>query len=113
MSSNNYRKKRKYPYLHEAKPLNKKPRFKGNNEECLIGELNGKGHNNDKLKDINSVKSNLVKKIELENVNKVSIEPEGNCFYRIISQPFFGTQEYHKEILKQIYEYANDSKENF
>ena len=51
--------------------------------------------------------------LPLDIVNEIKIEKDGNCFYRTISQAYFGHQNYHEQIRKQIYEYAFENKENF
>ena len=45
--------------------------------------------------------------LPLDIVNEIKIEKDGNCFYRTISQAYFGTQNYHEQIRRQIYEYSH------
>ncbi len=43
-------------------------------------------------------------------IEKINIEPEGNCLFRSFSYYLYRYQEYHKEIRKDIYEHAKKNE---
>ena len=110
--------KRNYPYINENDNYPKfEKKFKeGKDETNLIKESeNEKELVNIKDNDVEYKQNDKNKNelLPLDIVNEIKIEKDGNCFYRTISQAYFGTQNYHEQIRRQIYEYAFENKENF
>lgn len=103
------KKKRPYPYNND----NPSPKF-GPILKTEATNNNGlKGNETNKTEDISTITNKQNNDIlPFEDVKEVNIEGDGNCFYRTISQAFFNTQEFHKEIRMQIYEYARLNKDN-
>ena len=86
-------KKRKYPYGKDNKSPNNVPILKTGMENTEIAK--------NQISDI----------ISFDDMYDINIETDGNWFYRTISQTYFNSQDFHKEIRIQIYEYANLNKE--
>ena len=111
--------KRKYPYNKEKDnyPKYEKKFKKGKDainliKECQNGEEEvEKNKANDVDPKPNDKNKNEI--LPLDKVNEIKIEKDGNCFYRTISQDYFGNQNFHEQIRKQIYEYAFENKDNF
>ena len=110
MKHNQAKRKRKYPYYNDTKVLKLYPKLKVGGEEKIDENIIQKTSNEI------SLNNNLLNKkdiLEFNEVNEISRIPDGNCFYRTISQSLFNTQDYHNEIRLNIYEYAKHNKDNF
>jgi len=55
---------------------------------------------------INQIK----KEIPINRIEKINIEPDGNCLFRPFSYYLYRDQEHHNEIRKDIYNHAKQTK---
>ena len=111
MKNNKAKIKRKYPYYNDTEVPKIHPILKIGGEEKNEEIYFEKSINNDSILNESSKNKNDI--LEFNEVNEISIIPDGNCFYRTISQSIFSTQDYHKEIRLNIYEYAKINKDKF
>lgn len=76
----------------------------------LDGYINDNSYINNNRFKIISKSNSFIKKDDLQ---KIHIDQDGNCFYRSVSYLLLGSQEYYKEIKKEIIDWIEENKKQF
>ena len=107
-------KYKKLNVCHKNKKIINKDIISTNSESNVNNNKNL--YNNDE-KFINNNRFKIIAKsnglIKKEDLQKISIEPDGNCFYRSVSYFLLGSQQYYNEIKKEIIDWIEKNKQKF
>ena len=94
------------------------------NLDSNLSKINKKDYiNNQKLNNLSKIKTSNNNKykaiaktnslIKKEDLRKIFIKPDGNCYYRIVSYFLLGSQDYYNEIKNEIINWIENNKKRF